>query len=37
MTVDVGERVSEMKRVNSREELLQKIEADIQYVRKICG
>ncbi|MEK7532644.1 MAG: riboflavin kinase [Patescibacteria group bacterium] len=37
LTVDVGERVSEMKRVNSREELLQKIEADIQYVRKICG
>ena len=36
LVVDVLERVSEMRRVNSREELLQKIAEDIARVREIC-
>lgn len=35
LVVDVVERVSEMRRVSSREELLEKIEDDIQKVR-VC-
>ena len=37
LVVDVLERVSEMRRVNSREELLKKIEEDIARVRAVCS
>lgn len=37
LEVAVMERVSEMRRVNSREELLEKIEKDIARIRSLCS